>query len=127
MRAIAIGDLIRDNLGRKGLVIERARTPGAKWLAAQEDPRMQSAAGSWWHVAPLDGGGVLVPEALAKRLHRATVDDVAKVVESDATENGKAILLHLFTALQSNMSSPRKQLSSPTIRSSRTRPKRRAV
>lgn len=126
MKTIAVGDLIRDNLGRQGIVIEPARKPDRKWLAIQDDQRMRSAGGPWWRVCPLDGGSTLVPEVLAKRIRRAHVDDIAKVMESDSTDNGRKTLLALFDTVRSNMLTTSSK-KSPTSRSKPTRVKRRAV
>ncbi len=127
MRALAVGDLVRDNLGRKGIVIERARKPDSKWLAAQDDRRMRGAVGPWWHVVPLDGGDALVPEDFAKRIRRATVDDVVKLMESDTTDSGRATLQFLFAGIRSSTSRYSKGSQSLTSGSKPTRPKRRAV
>lgn len=102
MRTIGVGDVIRDNYGRLGLVLEKGRKPGVRWLAEQEDQRMRTASGPWWHVAPLNGGGVLVPENLAGRVRRATVDDVLKVMSADENDGGQATLRFLFKSLATN-------------------------
>lgn len=113
MKSLATGDIIRDNLGRLGLVLEKARKPGAKWLAEQNDAQMRTASGPWWHVVPLDGGGVLVPEDLARHLRRATVDDVLKVINTDDNDGGQATLYHLFKSLQSAQCGPSMRSSRP--------------
>ena len=71
-------DLITDNRGRLGIVLEKAKAPDAEWLKIQRDSRMQEVpAGTvWWHVLPLDGGGILVPESLAKFEREATSEDI---------------------------------------------------
>ena len=104
MSGLAVGDVIRDNLGREGIVLERARAPNVGWLAEQDDLRVRSAAGPWWNVVPFDGGGVLVPEDLVLVLRRATVDDVVRVMESDMTDDGRSTLLFLFSVLRSKQS-----------------------
>jgi len=96
MRPLSPGDLIRDNLGRKGIVAEKARKPNSSWIRAQNDKRVRTARGPWWNVFPLGGGGVLVPESLARRLRRATVDDIAALLDSDGDDRGAAVLRHLF-------------------------------
>jgi len=70
-------DLITDNRGRLGIVLEKAKQPDANWLNIQHDTRMQEVpVGTvWWHVLPLDGGGILVPESLAKFEREATSED----------------------------------------------------
>lgn len=101
MPKLAVGDLILDNLGREGVVLAPSHSPSPKWLADQDDLRTRSAAGPWWKVAPLDGGGVLVPEDLAVVIRRASVDDVVQLMNSDTSDNGAAILQHLFAELRS--------------------------
>ena len=96
MGKLKVGDLIEDNLGIKGVVVERALKPASTWLRAQDDRRVRTARGPWWDVLPLDGGCVLVPESLARRLRRATVDDVAALMDSDQTDDGAATLRYLF-------------------------------
>lgn len=100
MTSLAVGDLIRDNLGREGIVLASARRPSAKWLADQNDVRMRSASGRWWRVVPLDGGGVCVPEDLAVVVRRATVDDILSVMRNDSNDGGEAFLRHLFAGLR---------------------------
>lgn len=99
MSTLRVGDIIRDNLNREGLVLSPGRRPSSKWLSDQEDSRMRSAVGPWWKVAPFDGGGVLVPEDLALFQRRATVDDVLLVMANDSTDNGFSTLRHLFDQL----------------------------
>lgn len=94
------GDLILDNYQREGIVLSRAQMPDKRWIQLQEDIRVRDSDGPWWNVLPLDGGGVLVPEDLASFVRRATVDDLLRVVESDATD-GNATLIHLFNELRS--------------------------
>ena len=96
MGKLEVGDLIEDNLGRKGIVAERALKPAPGWLKAQDDRRMRTARGPWWNVFPLDGGGVLVPEPLARRLGRASIDDLAALLDADQSDDGTATLRHLF-------------------------------
>lgn len=95
---LKIGDLIEDNLGRKGIVAECALKPAPSWLKAQDDRRLRAARGPWWNVFPLDGGAVLVPESLARRLGRASVDDVAAMI-SDDPDGGVATLRRIFKNL----------------------------
>lgn len=75
------------------------RRPSDKWLQDQDDSRMLLAAGPWWRVAPLEGGGVLVPEDLATFQRRATVDDVIAVMASDSVDGGMSTLRFLFEQL----------------------------
>lgn len=70
-------DLITDNRGRLGIVLEKAKAPDAEWLKIQKDSRMREVPveSVWWNVLPLDGGGILVPESLAKFEREATSED----------------------------------------------------
>jgi hypothetical protein len=71
-------DLITDNNGRLGIVLERAKEPDSDWLKIQRDTRMREVpiGTIWWHVLPLSGGGILVPETLAKFEREATNEDL---------------------------------------------------
>ena len=82
---ISIGDLIVDNYGREAIVLSSDKHPDKKWLAIQEDPRMQLLRDDrWWLAMPLDSGGaVCVPESLAKVLRKATLEDAAGLVERE--------------------------------------------
>lgn len=100
MQSLSIGDLIVDNFGREGLVFARERRPSAKWLAEQEDVRVRRSKGPWWKVLTLDGGAVILPAELGTFLHRATVDDLLKVMSAQQTEYAAtATLVELFKQL----------------------------
>jgi hypothetical protein len=100
MAAIAVGDLIRDNRGRKGIVLAASKRPARSWLALQTDARVRSARGRWWHAAVLDGGAVLVPEALARRIRRANVDDILELLSAEPAYKGEALLRHLLRTMR---------------------------
>jgi len=107
MPPLSIGDLIADNWGRECLVYSKERRPSAKWLAEQDDARVQLAAGPWWKVLPLDGGAVIVPDELGTVVRRATVDDLLRLMESQQTEYaGNATLVELFQALRTTTQAP---------------------
>jgi hypothetical protein len=108
MSALRVGDVIRDNLGREGLVLAPGRRPTSKWLQDQEDTRMVAAVGPWWKIAPFDGGGVLVPDDLAVFLRRATVDDVVLVMACDSVDSGNSTLRFLFGQLAAARKKPKK-------------------
>lgn len=100
MQTLSIGDLIVDNYGREGIVYSRERRPNAKWLANQDDVRVQNAEGPWWKVLPLDGGAVILPEDLGNFIRRATVDDLQKLVRAQQSEHaGTVVLTELFKLL----------------------------
>jgi hypothetical protein len=112
MAKLNVGDLIVDNHGRKGIVAERATKPPTSWLRAQTDTRMRTARGPWWDVFPLDEGAVLVPDSLARKLRRATVDDVAALLDSEDTDDGSATLRHLFANIRAGNRGSRRRKSS---------------
>ncbi len=74
---INIGDVVRDNHGREGIVVKDERTPDAEWLARQSDARVRRQAPEerWLTVLPFDGGSALCPESLATHLRPMTLDD----------------------------------------------------
>jgi hypothetical protein len=80
-------DLITDNSGRSGIVFERAKQPDADWLKIQRDNRLREVPveTAWWLVLPLDGGGVLVPEPLAKFEREATTEDLMEAYKNSNT------------------------------------------
>ena len=101
MTTLAIGDIIKDNHGREGIVFAIERRPGAKWISEQEDARVPHAAGPWWKVLPLDGGAVIVPDDLGVFVRRATVDDLLQLVELQQTDHGgRVTLLDLLEQLR---------------------------
>ena len=100
MPNLSIGDLIIDNFDREGIVYSKARRPSAKWLAEQEDVRVQKSPGPWWTVLPLDGGAVIVPTELGTFIRRATIDDLLRVMRAQQTEHaGTVTLIELFEHL----------------------------
>lgn len=100
MKTLSVGDLIIDNIGRVGLVYSKERPPSAKWLAEQEDVRIQHSTGPWWKVLPLDGGAIIVPAELATFLRRASVDDLLALARCQQNEHaGTATLVELFERL----------------------------
>lgn len=79
-------DLITDNRGRLGIVLEKAKAPDVEWLKIQRDSRMKEVpVGTvWWHVLPLEGGGILVPEYLANFEREATSEDIMEVYKNSS-------------------------------------------
>lgn len=66
----------------------------------QNDPRMRKARGPWWHVVVLGGGGVLAPESLAKRLRRASIDDLVSIYSGYEASGRQAILRHVIEGVR---------------------------
>lgn len=80
-------DLITDNRGRLGIVLEKVKAPDAEWLKIQKDSRMREVPveSVWWNVLPLDGGCILVPESLAKFEREATTEDLKEAYTNGGT------------------------------------------
>ena len=93
-------DLIRDNHGREGIVIERAKTPSRAWISDQKDQRVRSLSlrPTWWRVFCVSGGSVIVPEELAQFIRSATLDDARRACEC-ANEPALRSLAALFPEL----------------------------
>ncbi|MGH8865819.1 MAG: hypothetical protein ACREVZ_14440 [Burkholderiales bacterium] len=97
---LAPGDLIRDNLGRECVVLERAKQPDKKWLAFQDDERMRKVRTRvWWHAMPLDGGGIIVPEVLATFIRHIALDDALTIIAAD--KDDYYAMVRLFPELES--------------------------
>lgn len=80
--SLNVRDLIIDNNDREGIVVERVRKPSMKWIRDQADARVREVgATTWWHVLPMSGGSVIVPESLARRVRTATTEDVMRAIE----------------------------------------------
>lgn len=80
-RALKPRDLVIDNHGRTGIVVERTRKPSRKWIMEQIDTSVRGVGEcAWWKVMPLSGGLVIVPEPEAKYQREATTDDALEAV-----------------------------------------------
>jgi hypothetical protein len=110
MAILAVGDLIVDNLRRRGVVLARTSRPERRWLLDQDDLRMRIARGPWWDVGCLDGGSVVVPESLASRLRRANIDDLAQLVDTEEMDGGASTMRHLFEHMTSDQRSKRRSI-----------------
>lgn len=93
---IKIGDLVVDNYGRKGIVVGQAEYPSQNWLAQQEDMRMRELSKNvykeqWLDILPLDGGGIVAPKSLCKRVRKANKKDLETTYEN-ANYFGKRLL-----------------------------------
>lgn len=77
-------DLIADNLGRLGIVMEQAETPAPGWIKIQKDIRIHELPSDtvWWHIIPLDGGGIEAPEPLIQFVRRANYEDICKAYKN---------------------------------------------
>lgn len=81
---INIGDIVKDNHDRIGIVVEEIDAPSPDWLSIQSDARISEISNSrWWRVLVFQGGSASVPEDLAVRLRKGTIEDALKLV-SDA-------------------------------------------
>ena len=93
-------DLILDNYGRLGIVVEPTTRPSEKWILEQHDTSIRSLGDcAWWNVMPLDGGLVIVPEPEAQFQREATVEDALVAVEH-ANPPAVKTLLALFPELR---------------------------
>lgn len=97
---VQLRDLVRDNRDRLGIVVARyPGQPGRKWLEEQFDERMRDPDHRvWWNVMPLDGGLVIVPDALLHFVRPATFDDALQAV-SGGNEAAVKTLIGLFPSL----------------------------
>lgn len=80
MERIEIGDVIRDNHGRDGIVVALIERPDPQWLAAQLDSRMREVPidERWFRIYPFCGGAVDCSESLMTRLRTMTPEDFQK-------------------------------------------------
>ena len=90
-------DLIIDNWGREGIVVEQVKRPAAGWLDDQRDSRMRALPWDtiWWSVLCVRGGSVNVPELLTRFVREATIDDVMTAIEY-ANEHARRTIAQLF-------------------------------
>ncbi len=81
---IAVGVVVRETLGREGIVLSREETPKQSWIDEQVDAEEIKKLGpnvQWWGVMPFRGGYLLCPEPMLTRLRSATYDDFLLAVD----------------------------------------------
>jgi hypothetical protein len=93
-----LGLLVRDDFGRPGIVCARKERPSEAWINEHlhaEEIRKLDASAPWWGVMPLDGGLILVPEAMIEVIRPATYEDFL-VASDHANVAGRKYLATLF-------------------------------
>jgi len=78
------GLLVRDDLGREGIVSSREERPSEAWVNEQHDAeeiRKLDASVPWWGVMPLGGGLVIVPEPMLQVIRPTTYEDFLIAVD----------------------------------------------
>jgi len=94
MPHVEIGDVVRDNYGRSGIVVREEPPPDQSWVDAQSDSRVNSVdrACRWLGILPFDGGLLIAPEPLVERVRRADADDI-RTVAAEANSHGIKLLV----------------------------------
>jgi hypothetical protein len=95
---IQVGLLVRDALGRLGIVCVTKERPPADWIEEQvnaEEIKKLDEGVRWWGVMPLDGGLVLVPEPMLEVIRPAQYEDFLGAAEH-ANIAGRKYLAILF-------------------------------
>jgi len=95
---IDIGAVVRDNLGREGIVLSREKAPPQEWIDEQIDAdevRKLGTMVNWWGVMPFDGGYLLCPEPMLTWLRVATYEDFVMVADHAGVE-GRLSLVKVF-------------------------------
>ncbi len=95
---VRLGLLVRDALGRQGIVCSRRERPSEDWISEQlnaDDIRKLAPDVPWWGVMPLDGGLVLVPEPMLVVIRPASYEDFLAAADN-ANIAGRKYLATLF-------------------------------
>jgi len=95
---VRLGLLVRDALGRQGIVCSRKDRPPEDWINEQlnaDDLRKLDAKAQWWGVMPMDGGLVLVPEPMLDVIRPASYEDFLAAADN-ANVAGRKYLAMLF-------------------------------
>ena len=84
--AVAIGAVVRDTLGREGIVLSKDDPPSQEWIDELIDADDVKKLGrvQWWGVMPFEGGYLLCPEPMLTWLRAATYEDFLQAVEHAA-------------------------------------------
>jgi len=81
---IAVGVVVRETLGREGIVLSREEAPTQTWIGEQVDAEEIKKLGpdvQWWGVMPFRGGYLLCPEPMLTWLRSASYDDFLLAVD----------------------------------------------
>jgi hypothetical protein len=94
---IQTGIVARDQHGRVGIVLGPTDVPSEDWLAEQVNLTLERGPHetTWWHVMPLTGGLVIVPEEALEPLRAATYEDFLAAVDH-ANVAGRQALAQAF-------------------------------
>jgi hypothetical protein len=95
---IHLGAVVRDSMGREGIVLSKEPEPPPDWLEDQANAEDIKALGpriQWWGVMPFDGGYLLLPGPMLTRLRDASFDDFLRAVDHAGTE-GRLSLAKVF-------------------------------
>jgi hypothetical protein len=90
--------LVRDDFGRLGIVCARKERPGEGWISEHPHAAEIRTVGydaPWWGVMPLDGGLVIVPEAMLEVIRPASYEDF-RTAADHANVAGRKYLATLF-------------------------------
>jgi hypothetical protein len=95
---IHLGAVVRDTMGREGIVLSREADPPRDWLEEQVNVEQIKSLGpniEWWGVMPFDGGYLLLPGPLLTWLRNATFEDFLRTVDHAGLE-GRLSLAKVF-------------------------------
>lgn len=95
---IHLGGVVRDTMGREGIVLSREGGPPRDWLEEQVNVEQIKSLGpsiEWWGVMPFDGGYLLLPGPLLTWLRDATFEDFLRAVDHAGLE-GRLGLAKVF-------------------------------
>ena len=95
--SISLGAVVRDSLGREGIVCSKEARPSQAWLKEQVNlsSDYRTTEVQWWGVMPFGGGYLLCPEPELAWLRSATFEDFLTLVDT-ATVHGRERLAKLF-------------------------------
>jgi len=95
---IRLGVVVRDPMGREGIVLSKEGDPPRDWLEEQVNVEQIKGLGpniEWWGVMPFDGGYLLLPGPLLTWLREATFEDFLRAVDHAGLE-GRLGLAKVF-------------------------------
>lgn len=95
---IRLGVVVRDPMGREGIVLSKEGDPPRDWLEEQVNVEQIKGLGpsiEWWGVMPFDGGYLLLPGPLLIWLREATFEDFLRAIDHAGLE-GRLGLAKVF-------------------------------
>jgi hypothetical protein len=108
---VALGAVVRESLGREGIVLSREDTPPQTWLDEQVDADEVKKLGPdvrWWGVMPFRGGYLLCPEPMLTWLRPASFEDFLRAVEHTGVD-GRLKLAKVFPQYVDHVLEQKKQ------------------